>query len=131
MKKQDKELLLKDISARLPYKVKVNYADRIYDVFGCSGNNLIIVLPFLSNLEAHPIEACKPYLRPMSSMTKEESDRACKIGQTKEFTRIANWAYWTSINEEFFDWLNAHHFDYRSLIKKGLALEVPEGMYNF
>ena len=28
------------------------------------------------------------------------------------------------------DWLNSHHFDYRGLIKKGLALEAPEGMYN-
>jgi hypothetical protein len=28
------------------------------------------------------------------------------------------------------DWLNAHHFDYRGLIEKGLALEAPEGMYN-
>jgi hypothetical protein len=28
------------------------------------------------------------------------------------------------------DWLNAHHFDYRGLIDKGLAIEAPEGMYN-
>ena len=28
------------------------------------------------------------------------------------------------------DWLNKHHFDYRGLIEKGLALEAPEGMYN-
>lgn len=28
------------------------------------------------------------------------------------------------------DWLNSHHFDYRGLIKKDLALEAPEGMYN-
>ena len=26
-------------------------------------------------------------------------------------------------------WLNAHHFDYRGLIERGLALEAPEGMY--
>ena len=29
-----------------------------------------------------------------------------------------------------YDWLNAHHFDYRGLIEKGLAIEAPEGMYN-
>ena len=27
------------------------------------------------------------------------------------------------------NWLNSHHFDYRGLIEKGLALEAPEGMY--
>ena len=30
---------------------------------------------------------------------------------------------------ELLDWLNAHHFDYRNLIGKGLALRAPEGMY--
>ena len=29
-----------------------------------------------------------------------------------------------------FDWLNAHHFDYRDLIPIGLALPATEGMYN-
>jgi hypothetical protein len=27
------------------------------------------------------------------------------------------------------DWLNVHHFDYRNLIDKGLAIEAPDGMY--
>ena len=27
------------------------------------------------------------------------------------------------------DWLNAHHFDYRDLIDKGLALEAPTDIY--
>ena len=31
--------------------------------------------------------------------------------------------------EGYIDWLNAHHFDFRGLIEKGLALEAPEGMY--
>jgi hypothetical protein len=30
----------------------------------------------------------------------------------------------------YIDWLNKHHFDYRGLIEKGLALEAPEGMYS-
>lgn len=33
-------------------------------------------------------------------------------------------------NYDSIDWLNAHHFDYRELIEKGLALAAPEGMYN-
>ena len=32
--------------------------------------------------------------------------------------------------DEYLDWLNAHHFDYRGLIEKGLALVAPDGMYN-
>ena len=31
---------------------------------------------------------------------------------------------------ELYDWLNAHHFDYRGLIEKGLALEAPKELYN-
>ena len=58
-----------------------------------------------------------PYLRPMSSMTEEEST---------EYSRFSLSRY----NTECFDWLNKHHFDYRGLIKLGLALEAPEDMYN-
>jgi hypothetical protein len=32
---------------------------------------------------------------------------------------------------KIFDWLNSHHFDYRGLIEKGLAIEAPDGMYKF
>ena len=32
--------------------------------------------------------------------------------------------------DKIVDWLNSHHFDYRGLIEKGLALPAPEGMYN-
>lgn len=68
----------------------------------------------------------KPYLRPMSSMTEEE----------KEELRNSNMVIAISTSGDVgttvigFDWLNAHHFDYRGLIEMGLALESPEGMYN-
>ena len=62
----------------------------------------------------------KPYLRPMSSMTEEE---------TKEYAEI--WAnrepYMPGGTVDFF---NAHHLDYRGLIPMGLALDAPDGMYN-
>ena len=67
------------------------------------------------------IEEIKLYLRPMSSMTEEEST-------TYEYSFL----YSNDLRiyaEEYIDWLNAHHFDYRGLIEKGLALEAPEGMY--
>ena len=55
----------------------------------------------------------KPYLRPLSSMTEEER---------KYFRKLA-------FPYDFVDALNKHHFDYRNLIEKGLALEAPEDMY--
>ena len=67
----------------------------------------------------------RPYLRPMSSMTKEE---------IKDFFTVRRFEY--DADDKLIskygndtDWLNAHHFDYRGLIEKGLALEAPEGMY--
>lgn len=80
----------------------------------------------------------KPYLRPMSSMTKEEKKELKELhfyytdghivnDEDKDFKPI--------IVDEMhcvciIDWLNAHHFDYRGLIEKGLALEAPKGMYD-
>ena len=58
----------------------------------------------------------KPYLRPMSSMTEDEG------------VELDNTVIMGNYGDDA-DWLNAHHFDYRGLIKKGLALEAPEGMY--
>jgi len=54
----------------------------------------------------------KPYLRPMSSMTEEEEDELCELFTLSDCSAI--------------DWLNAHHFDYRGLIQKGLALSTEE-----
>ena len=61
----------------------------------------------------------RPYLRPLSSMTEEEKFMYFQLSECKSIGGKA----------EFIDWLNAHHFDYRGLIEKGLALEAPEGMY--
>jgi len=52
----------------------------------------------------------------MSSMTEEEEIYYNTVYTTLKFYKKE-------------DWLNAHHFDYRGLIEKGLALEAPEGMY--
>jgi hypothetical protein len=72
--------------------------------------------------DAYYVEEIKPYLRPMKSMSDEEEE---------EFTDLAfriDLKDDSAIIEQV-DWLNAHHFDYRGLILKHLALEAPEGMY--
>ena len=83
-------------------------------------------------------------------MTEEEKEELQKIIDEKlngDHSDPEEWVPWvlhdsTGIKnmiggEEFYfddmivvyDWLNKHYFDYRDLIKKGLALEAPEGMY--
>jgi hypothetical protein len=76
----------------------------------------------------------KPYLRPMSSMTDEEKRQYRELcdEDIRQLTYVQTvhpgLKYKTSCHRSI-DWLNAHHFDYRGLIEKGLALEAPEGMY--
>ena len=55
----------------------------------------------------------------MSSMTEEEKLEYVVVWDSRQ----------PYLPTEAMDWLNAHHFDYRGLIEKGLALEAPEGMY--
>ena len=124
MTQEEKQLLLKDLCGRLPYEVKVEavpYADpqilctidpiRKEFRFDFGGYKNI----FATNWVGEEYSIVKPYLRPMSSMTEEEDNElnSARMGRYGEDV----------------DWLNAHHFDYRGLIEKGLALEAPEGMY--
>ena len=120
MTQEDKELLLKDLCARLPYGVKVcaryNTGNRYTtEITAMSFDKDYIQI---RQNDLHPytgssIEDIRPYLCPMSSMTEEESE---------EFFGITI----THNRGEDVDWLNAHHFDYRGLIEKGLAIEVTE-----
>ncbi len=125
MTKEERELLLIDLSARLPYRVKcINIRwprDGYVEISNIDTNRQKVQI-FEDWCD---INDCKPYLRPLSSMTEEER---------KEYKRIApGLVIYDGIhipNVPRIDWLNAHHFDYRGLIEKGLALVAPEGMYN-
>ena len=119
MTQEEKQLILKDLCARLPYGVICN----LYDV---EDANKKFQLKELSNLiiSAINLECIRPYLRPMSSMTEEEEDEYM-IARQKDIAE----AYIHATPQNAIDWLNEHHFDYRGLIEKGLALEAPEGMY--
>ena len=122
MTDEDKKLLLIDLSARLHYGVKgiITY-DKSNTTFTVEGidNNVL----HLSDAEECYVEDFKPYLRQMSSMTE---------GEKEEFENllegivdgIERWDK-PDLCEEY-DWLNAHHFDYRGLIEKGLAIAVTK-----
>lgn len=121
-----------ELCSRLPYRVKVLYSatnyimtvksictyTRTVELFDDDGHRFAAV----------PIEDIKLYLRPMSSMTEEEYKELKSISSYYGFAQYKYIGDWCP-NYEMVDWLNAHHFDYRGLIPKGLALEAPEGMY--
>jgi hypothetical protein len=124
MNKKEKLLLLTDLSPRLPYRTKgiITY-DKSNTTFTVEGidNNIL----HLSDAEECYVEDFKPYLRPMSSMTTDERYYYRQLQRYSTFyTEITHYDTYESI-----DWLNKHHFDYRGLIEKGLALRAPEGMY--
>ena len=117
MTQLNKELVLKELCARQPYGLMCacgKYVGKLKLV--CPDGDYCI----LQN-SPYTIETIKPYLRPMSSMTKEE-----KAMYEGLIIGTDNISYMLDV----IDWLNSHHFDYRGLIEKGLALEAPEGMYN-
>lgn len=115
MTKEDKQLLLRDICGRLPYLVKGLYQWKGNVPFDRELDGSLYDELYLS-LYATEDSSFKPYLRPMSSMTEEETDTYDRMVMCN-----ASWVV--------DDWLLSHHFDYRGLIEKWLALEAPEGMY--
>lgn len=114
MTQEEIELLTADLYGRLSYGLIIKCNDGFRQskeklVSVDVGNGLINYDWRLTDI--------KPYLRPMSSMTEKERQEYGLVLCDE-----------LSINR--FDWLNAHHFDYRGLIEKGLALEAKEGVYN-
>ena len=139
MTQEDKKLLLIDLYARLPYGVKVQYNNEIYNIDYISTLYEEVKLDIPDNYTVG-ISEIKPYLRPMSSMTEEEReewadlfnlelDKLNEIDDENEAEELAPY-YFGKSHQVSIDWLNEHYFDYRGLIEKGLAIEAPEGMYN-
>lgn len=133
MKPEEKDLLLKELCARLPYGVKcifhstkgdipatITEIDKKYErVSYKPDESTITYYNFVENI--------KPYLRPMSDMTELE-DKEYALLQVNFYTDGFLYPIPAS---NMINWLNEHHFDYQGLIERGLALEAPEGMYKF
>ena len=128
MTQEHKELLLKDICARLPYGIKciVTKSRTEEGQKGDVGKIICVCLEGVdcidNTLFFSEFGNFKPYLFPLSSMTEEEWEDYQKI-------RMIDWVHGdingTFINASLIvDWLNAHHFDYRGLIEKGLAIDA-------
>ena len=158
MTHEQKQLLLKDLCARLPYGViaqacgwddgeetEVIVPVRVYSI-NTDGYVYFGVNEY--NVDYCPIEDCTPYLRPISSMTDEEIIELYKAFGfyylttnyeiTNEWISFKNainnnklflpYPIWGDDVENGIKWLNRKMFDYRGLIPKGLALEAPENI---
>lgn len=127
MAQEEKQLLLKDLCARLPHNVVIRCTDNDTDYKCFLTTDILNEL--LNNIEYYDY---KPYLRFMSSMTEEEFEEVNKMYEEAKnrpyLPKDCNTIDYDDIGR-ITDWLNVHHFDYRGLIEKGLALEAPEGMY--
>ena len=120
MTQEHKELLLVDICARLPYKVKISIPELFTNKEQVETLNEIFKGKddlYRVNDSGILIEYIKPYLFPLSSMTNE---------QKHEYQYITErWMYDSSYSiSDSTDWLNKNHFDYRGLIESGLAIDA-------
>ena len=119
MTQENKELLLKDICARLPYNVICQVEFKENGKY----NSKVMLLSGIFTDEAYFTtkggsiysNEYKPYLFPLSSMTEEEKlmYEGLMIGTDS-----------ISYMPDVIDWLNSHHFDYRGLIERGLAIDA-------
>lgn len=132
MTKEQKELLLKDLCSRLPYKVKVQ--DTYYKSFEPAAIWLLDLnaqkVRIFADEDWQSIEYIRPYLFPLSSITEEQWKEITDI-QIKESLKSidSNNDYMSnplfSIGDlKTLDWCYANHIDYRGLIPMGLAKDA-------
>lgn len=133
MPQEDKELLLKDLCARLPYGVicKDDYA-KIEGKLSQIGINydMCLLSDDYGKTEWSYIPNCKPYLFPLSSMSDEQKkyiDNRWGINEDFDFEIDPNWGrYVVDLGDaiDFVNWLIENHFDIYGLIPKDLALDA-------
>lgn len=122
MTQEDRNLLLIDLCARIPYGVKVLVDNTVWcDFDGRTPSKITYDNSYRLLFLGVKLGYVKPYLLPLSSMNEE---------QQKEYNTFSlgpDWVsnpYYNVPAFEVLDWLNAHHFDYRGLINKGLAIDA-------
>ena len=136
MTREQENLLLKDLCARLPYGVKMNHiADDEHSpktLIGIAKD--MITLEGLGGYECVDTEDYKPYLFPLSSMTEKQKR---EYNFWKHEVPICHYEYGDVVEEielydspESIEYLIENHFDYRGLIPMGIALDATgKGVY--
>jgi hypothetical protein len=137
MTQEERNLLLKDLCARLPYRTLISIGSdgnkyRMEEI----RNALISIDTFKITIDGYDIEHIKPYLFPISSMTEEQYNSLYESGILDNCSH--NYEYvnphiygvsfifkqFKTYSLELIEWLNKNHFDYRGLISMGLAIDA-------
>ena len=129
MTQEHKDLLLKDLCARLPYGVKVEYENDIFDVeYVCPMYEEVkLDIPETWTIGVSEV---KPYLFPLSSMTEEQyyemmecSSEDCldHMELLKSLRECTDFTHWPLYEYRVIDWFHKNHFDYRGLISIGIV----------
>lgn len=147
MTTEEKNLLLKDLSARLLYGVKCEVlcygCKHAAKIIGLDNFTAKVIVPGTSIIKEILITSVKLFLFPLSSMTKEQIIEFNQLGDLRIggypldnesyaepviYPKVDSCGRYIEICEydiiPVIDWLNAHHFDYRGLIEKGLAIDA-------
>ena len=130
MTQEQKDLLFKDLCARLPYgvKLKVKHYDDVWKLLAIYTNGTI----YTTRDVGYPVETyfedCKPYLFPLDSMTEEQKK---EYNRWKHDIPVCHYEYGDVVEEDelwespaSFEYLIANHFDDKGLIERGLAIDA-------
>ena len=134
MTREEIDLLFTDLCGRIPCGVKVqfegwdeetdDYINVINTLYSVNSDKWVNVLETDGEIF---IEEVKPFLFPMSVLTNEQAgellDMDIQVGlENLDKPHNPNNLF---VSERIqMDWLNKHHFDYRGLIEKGLAIDA-------
>ena len=138
MTQEEKDLLLRDLCARLPYDIKINENTQgDFTVIGLTTERVFTTCETEGCHNDFPIECVKPYLFPLSSMTKEQKRELNKkfnvqfSGNDIYSIHYHSEGYWdTDLELDLQDWLwfinwcYKNHFDIYGLIPMGLAIDA-------
>lgn len=121
MLNEERDLLIKDVCARIPYDVKCKFEDKVYDILGFAHGRVMLCLPFMSNTITTPIENIELYLLPLSSMSEEQFEEILDIVIPVQHGKAI-------IEEEkvgrYLEFCYANHIDFNSLIDKGIVKDA-------
>ena len=134
---EEKDLLIKDLCARLPYEVKVQYEDGIFTIDHISAMYEEVKLNTPNNYTIDVLDI-KPYLFPLSSMTKEQYNEWCDLGEKpldNILTKNANGEKMSTLEHHLLvakssvdsvNYCYKNHFDIYGLIPMGLAIDATD-----